>query len=74
MFFLEKYKNSQKYPKGLSLKFNLSLCSNSEDVQKSCQNFLQNASFKLHDNIIAAVTKRTEDLKIVRNEMNTFML
>ena len=26
--FLEKYENNQKYPKGLSLKFNLSLCSN----------------------------------------------
>ena len=34
--FLEKYKNNQKYPKGLSLRFNLSLCSNSEDLQKSC--------------------------------------
>ena len=44
------------------------LCSNSEDLQKSCRNILRNASFILRDNIIAAVTKSIEDLKIVRNE------
>ena len=58
-FFLEKYKNNQKYPKVLSLKFNLSLCSNPEDLQKSCRNILHNVSFKVCDNIIAAISKRT---------------
>ena len=69
-FFLEKkHKNNWKYPKGLFLiKCNLSLCSNSEDLKKSCQNILRSASFKLHDNINAVVSKRTEDLKIGRNE------
>ena len=66
--FLEKYKNNWKYPKGLSLQFNLSLCSNSEDLQKSCRNILRNASYKLRDNMIAAVSKMIENLKIVRNE------
>ena len=66
--FLEKYKNSWKYSKGLSLQFNLSLCSNSEDLQKSCRNILRNASYRFRDNMIAAVSKRIEDLKIVRNE------
>ena len=66
--FLEKYKNNRKYPKGLSIKFNLSLCSDSEDLRKSCQNILRNASFKLRDNIITAVRKRIEHLKIVKNE------
>ena len=64
---MEKDKNNRKYPKGLSLKFNLSLCSNSGGLQKSCQNIL-NASFKLSDNITTAASKRIEDLKIVRNE------
>ena len=65
---LKKYKNNWKYPKGLSLKFNLSLCSKSEDLQKLCRNILRNASFKLPDNILIAVSKRIDDLKIVRNE------
>ena len=68
IIFLEKYKNNRKYPKGLSLKFNISLRSNSEDLQKSCRNILRNASFKLLDNILTAVSKRIEELKIVRNE------
>ena len=66
--FLEKYKNNSKYSKGLSLQFNLSLCSNSEDLQKSCRNILLNASYGLCDNMIAAVRERIEDLKIARNE------
>ena len=69
IIFGKKYKNNWKYPKALSLiKCNLSLCSNLEDLKKSCQNILGSASFKLHDNIIAVVSKRIEDLKIVRNE------
>ena len=63
---LEKYKNNRKCPKGLSLKLNLSLCSNSEYLRRSCRSLLRNASFKLHDNIVSA--KRIEDLQIVRNE------
>ena len=66
--FLEKYKIYQKYPKGLSSKFNISFCSDSGDLQNSCQNILSNASFKLCDNVVTAVSKRIEDLKIVRNE------
>ena len=66
--FLEKYKNNWKYPKVLSLQFNLSLCSNSENLQKSCRNIVRNASFRLFDDMIATVSKRTENLKIVRNE------
>ena len=54
--FSGKYKNNRKYPKGLSLKFNLSLCSDSQDLQKSYRNILRNASFKLRDNIITAVS------------------
>ena len=65
---LEKYKSNQKYPKSLFFKFNILLCSNSEDLQKSCRYIPRNASFILRDNIIAAVSKSIKDLKIVRNE------
>ena len=50
--FLENYKYNRKYPKGLTLKFNLALCEDSEHVQKSCRNILRNASFKLRDHIL----------------------
>ena len=47
--FLENYKYNRKYPKGLTLKFNLALYEDSEHLQKSCCNILCNASFKLRD-------------------------
>ena len=65
--FLENYKYNQKHPKGLTLKFNLTLCEDSEHLQKSCRNILRNASFKLRDHILTAVNKKLEDLKITRN-------
>ena len=65
--FLENYKHNRKYPKGLTLKFNLALCEDSEHLQKSCRNILCSASFKLRDHILTAVNKKYEDLKITRN-------
>ena len=65
--FLENYKYNQKYPKGLTLKFNLVLCEDSEHLQKSCCNILRNASFKLRDHILTAANKKFEDLKPTRN-------
>ena len=38
---LQNYKVSRKYPKGLALKFNLSLCSDSPNLQKRCRNILR---------------------------------
>ena len=61
------YKYNRKYPKGLTLKFNLALCENSDHLQKSCHNILRNASLKLRDHILTAVNKKFEDLKITRN-------
>ena len=56
--FLENYKYNRKYPKGLTLKFNLALCEDSEHLQKSCRIILHNASFKLRDHILKAVNKK----------------
>ena len=65
--FLHNYKTNRKYPKGLSLKFNLSLYPESDELQKLCRNILRNASFQLRDVIIKAVNKKIENLKIIRN-------
>ena len=65
--FLENYKYNRKYLKGLTLKFNLALCQDSEHLQKSCCNILRNPSFKLRDHILTAVNKKFDDLKITRN-------
>ena len=66
--FLENYKYNQKYPKGLTLKFNLALREDSEHLQKSCRNILRNAPFKLRYHILTAVNKKFEYLKLTRNE------
>ena len=65
--FLENYKYNRKYTKGLTLKFNLALCEDSEHLQKSCHNILRNASSKLRDHILTSVNKKFEDFKITRN-------
>ena len=65
--FIDNYKYNRKYPKGLTLKFNLALCEDSEHLQKSCFNILRSASFKLRDHILTAVNKKSEHLKITRN-------
>ena len=64
---LENRKYNRKYPKGLTLKFNLTLREDSEHLQRSCRNILCTASFKLRDHILTAVNKKFEDLKITRN-------
>ena len=43
--FLQNYNVNRKYPKGLTLKFNLTFCSDSPNLQKACRSFLRNASF-----------------------------
>ena len=65
--FVQNYETNRKYPKGLSLKFNLSLCPASDELQKLCRNILRNASFQFRDVIIKAVNKKIENLKIIRS-------
>ena len=45
---LQNYKKNKKFTRGMSLKFNASLCNN-EKTNKLCRNVLRNASFKLRD-------------------------
>ena len=58
--FLQNYKVNRKYPKGLALKFNPSLWSDSPNLQKACICVLRNASFQLRDNIIQSSTEKLE--------------
>ena len=54
--FLQNYKVNRKYPKGLALNFNLSLCSDTLNLQKACSSILRNASFQSGD-IIQSITE-----------------
>ena len=45
----------RRYPKGLRLKFNLSLCSDRQELQRHCNSVLRNASLKLRDIILKSV-------------------
>ena len=51
---LQNYKKNKKFPMGMLLKFNLSLCSD-EKTNKLCRNVLRNASFKLRDIMLEGV-------------------
>ena len=54
MIFHTNYERNRRYPKGLRLKFILSLCSDSPELQRNCNCVLQNASLKLRDIILKA--------------------
>ena len=66
--FLHNYKVNRKYPKGLGLKFNLSLCSDLPDLQKTCRSILRNASFQLRDNIIQTITEKLQQFSFIRKQ------
>ena len=66
--FLQNYKVNRKYPKDLALKFNLSLCSNSPNLQKVCRSILRNASFQLRDNIIESITEKLQQFLFIRKQ------
>ena len=65
--FLQNYKVNWKYPKGLALKFNLSLCSDSLNLQKVCRSILRNASLPLCDNI-QSITEKLGQFSFLRKE------
>jgi len=65
---LMNYKKNRKYPKGMSLIFNLSLCCENKKLQNDCNNILRDTSFKLRDTILNEVRKKVEDINIQRNE------
>ena len=59
---LLNYKKNKKFPKGMSLKFNPSLCNN-ETINKRCRKVLRNASFMLRDIMLDGITEKLRDLK-----------
>ena len=50
------------------MKFNLSLCTESPGLQKTCRNILRNTSFQLRDNTIGGVIVKLKELSSIRNK------
>ena len=65
--FLQSHKVNRKYPKGLALKFNLSLCSDSPNLQKACRSILRNISL-LRANIIQRITEKSEQFSFIQKQ------
>ena len=59
---LLNYKKNHKFPKGMSLKFNLSLC-NDEETKILCRQVLRKASLGLRYILLDKVPKKVESLK-----------
>ena len=57
----EKYQ--EKYPKGLHLKFNLSLCKEDRTLQRNCNFILCAAAGKIQDQIIKALNIKINSLR-----------
>ena len=66
---LVNYKKNRKYPKGMQLKFNLSLCSDSDSLNKTCESALRQTSFKLRDSILKEVRSHITYLSNLRKEL-----
>ena len=62
------YKKSKKYPKGMKLRFNLSLCNHNDKLKDACNNILNHASAGIRDVIIKALDKEVNTLKLIRNQ------
>ena len=59
---LLNYKRNHKFPKGMQLKFNPSLC-NDEAIKNLCRQVLRKASLGLQDILLDKVPKKVESLK-----------
>ena len=68
---LLSYKRSKKYPKGMKLKFNLSLCSRNIQLKKECKKILDTASFRIRGKITKALNKEITSLKRKRSKNYT---
>ena len=60
-------KNSQKYPKGMELRFHQSLCNPKNKLKDACSKMLHKASNAIRDEIIKALEKEIQSLKTKRN-------
>ena len=54
---LLSYKRSKKYPKGMKLKFDLSLCNRNIQLKNQCNKILDTASFRIRDKIKLSTKK-----------------
>ena len=68
---LLSYKKSKKYPKGMKLKFNLSLSNRNIQLKNECNKILDTASFKTRDKITEALNKGITSLKRKHSENHT---
>ena len=66
--FLQNYKANRKDPKGLVLNFNLSLRTESPNLQITWRNILRNTSFQLRHNIVSGVIIKLKELSSIRNK------
>ena len=60
---LPRYKNCKTFPKGLHLKFNLSLCKEDRSLQRNCNFILCAAAGKIQDQIIKALNIKINSLR-----------
>ena len=61
------YKKSKKYPKGMKLRFHLSLCNHDKKLKDVCSKILHKASTGIRDEIIKALEK---EIRILRTKCN----
>ena len=61
------YKKSKKYPKGMTLRFHLSLCNHDYKLNDVCSKILHKASTGIRDEIIKAPEKEIITLRAKRN-------
>ena len=61
------YKKSKKYPKGMKLRFHLSLCNHDNKLKDVCSKILHKTSTGIRDEIIKALEKEIRTLKTKRS-------
>ena len=59
---LTNCKGNRKYPKGIRLKFNLSLCLGSPELQRHCKRVPRNTSLKLRGIIFKTVELKVKEI------------
>ena len=68
---LLSYKRSKRYPKGMKVKFNLSLCNRNIQLKNECNKTLGTAFFRIRGKLTKALNKEITSLKRKRSENHT---
>ena len=66
---LNTYKNNKKTPKGLQLKFNLSLCPGDKQLIKEVGKCLRQCSYRIQESLIKANVRHIEHTKAKRDSL-----